>query len=159
MLAILERACAPSISFCGLTASGRTPFVLGALGRARDLRAKTLLVTCNPARRRAAAPWDVEIDFAHRGRARHRLDALKAGTATKVVLNLLSTAAMVRLGRVRGNRMIDVGVSNENLRTAAPGSWRKRLHPYEVRLPGWKPPDGTCGRVSKRPARSAAISP
>jgi N-acetylmuramic acid 6-phosphate etherase len=41
---------------------------------------------------------------------------LKAGTATKVALNILSTAAMVRLGKVKGNRMIDVGISNEKLR-------------------------------------------
>lgn len=118
-LALADRGARAGDVVCGLTASGRTPFVLGALSRARSLGAKTLLITCNPARHRSAPPWDVEIDLPTGPELITGSTRLKAGTATKVVLNLLSTAAMVRLGRVRGNRMVDLGVSNEKLRDRA----------------------------------------
>jgi len=101
---------------CGLTASGRTPFVLGALRKARELGARTLLITCNPARQRAAEPWDVEIDLPTGPEIVTGSTRLKAGTATKVALNILSTCAMVRLGKVRGNAMVDLNISNEKLR-------------------------------------------
>jgi N-acetylmuramic acid 6-phosphate etherase len=60
--------------------------------------------------------WDVEINLPTGPEIVTGSTRLKAGTATKVVLNLLSTCAMVRLGRVFGNRMVDVGISNEKLR-------------------------------------------
>jgi N-acetylmuramic acid 6-phosphate etherase len=115
-LAALERGVREGDVLCGITASGRTPFVLGALERARELGAKTILLTCNPARAKACGSWDVEIDLPTGAEIVTGSTRLKAGTATKVALNILSTAAMVRLGRVRGNRMIDVGISNEKLR-------------------------------------------
>jgi N-acetylmuramic acid 6-phosphate etherase len=115
-LAVLERGVSAGDVVCGLTASGRTPFVLGALARARELGARTLLITCNPARHRAEQPWDVEIDLPTGPEIVTGSTRLKAGTATKVTLNLLSTCAMVRLGRVRGNAMVDLGISNEKLR-------------------------------------------
>ncbi|MEQ1861770.1 MAG: N-acetylmuramic acid 6-phosphate etherase, partial [Chthoniobacteraceae bacterium] len=113
-LALLQRGVRAGDVVCGIAASGRTPFVLGALEKARELGARTLLLTCNPARARTG--WDVEIDLPTGAEIVTGSTRLKAGTATKVVLNLLSTAAMVRLGRVRGNRMINVGISNEKLR-------------------------------------------
>jgi N-acetylmuramic acid 6-phosphate etherase len=103
---------------CGIAASGRTPFVLGALRRARALGAKTILLTCNPARKRTER-WDVEIDLATGPELVTGSTRLKAGTATKVTLNILSTCAMVRLGKVRGNLMIDVKATNEKLRDRA----------------------------------------
>ena len=115
-LAALERGVRAGDVVCGITASGRTPFVLGALARARLLGARTILLTCNPARATADEKWDVEIDLPTGAEIVTGSTRLKAGTATKVALNLLSTAAMVRLGRVRGNRMIDLGISNEKLR-------------------------------------------
>jgi N-acetylmuramic acid 6-phosphate etherase len=114
--AVLERGVRAGDVVCGITASGRTPFVLGALGRARELGARTILLTCNPARAAAREKWDVEIDLPTGAEIVTGSTRLKAGTATKVALNLLSTAAMVRLGRVRGNRMVDLGISNEKLR-------------------------------------------
>jgi N-acetylmuramic acid 6-phosphate etherase len=90
--------------------------VLGALDRARKLGAKTILLTCNPARKKSAEPWDVEIDLPTGPEIVTGSTRLKAGTATKVALNILSTCAMIRLGRVRGNTMVDVGISNEKLR-------------------------------------------
>jgi N-acetylmuramic acid 6-phosphate etherase len=115
-LAIAQRGVRKGDVVCGLTASGRTPFVLGTLARAREMGAHTILITCNPKRHPSAQPWDVEIDLPTGPELVTGSTRLKAGTATKVALNLLSTAAMVRMGRVRGNRMVDVGISNEKLR-------------------------------------------
>jgi N-acetylmuramic acid 6-phosphate etherase len=115
-LAVLERGLRAGDVLCGIAASGRTPFVLGALGRAREMGTRTLLLTCNPARVRAAQPWDVEIDLQVGPEIITGSTRLKAGTATKVVLNLLSTCAMIRLGRVRGNAMVDLNISNAKLR-------------------------------------------
>ena len=114
--AMIERGVRAGDAVCGLTASGRTPFVLGALRKARELGARTLLITCNPARQRAAEPWDVEIDLPTGPEIVTGSTRLKAGTATKVALNILSTCAMVRLGKVRGNAMVDLNISNEKLR-------------------------------------------
>jgi len=114
--AVLERGVRAGDVLCGIAASGRTPFVLGALARARETGARTLLLTCNPARARAAQPWDAEIDLPVGPEIITGSTRLKAGTATKVVLNLLSTCAMIRLGRVRGNAMVDLHISNAKLR-------------------------------------------
>jgi N-acetylmuramic acid 6-phosphate etherase len=113
-LAVLQRGLKAADVVCGITASGRTPFVHGALTAARKTGSRTLLLTCNPARK--STGWDVEINLPTGPEIVTGSTRLKAGTATKVVLNLLSTCAMVRLGRVSGNRMVDVGISNEKLR-------------------------------------------
>ncbi len=114
--AVLERGVRAGDVLCGIAASGRTPFVLGALARARETGARTLLLTCNPARSRAVQPWDAEIDLPVGPEIITGSTRLKAGTATKAVLNLLSTCAMIRLGRVRGNAMVDLHISNAKLR-------------------------------------------
>jgi N-acetylmuramic acid 6-phosphate etherase len=103
---------------CGIAASGQTPFVLGALDYARDLGAGTILLTCNP-RRSIRVPVDVEIDLATGPEIVTGSTRLKAGTATKLVLNMLSTIAMVRLGRIRDNLMINVQATNDKLRARA----------------------------------------
>jgi len=113
-LAMLQRGLRSGDVVCGITASGRTPFVHGALRKARETGACTILLTCNPAR--TATGWDVEINLQTGPEIVTGSTRLKAGTATKVVLNLLSTSAMIRLGRVSGNRMVDLGISNEKLR-------------------------------------------
>ncbi len=115
-LAVLERGVRAGDVLCGIATSGRTPFVLGALAHAREQGARTILLTCNPARQRAARPWDVEIDLPVGPEIVTGSTRLKAGTATKVTLNLLSTCAMIRLGRVRGNAMVDLHISNAKLR-------------------------------------------
>ncbi len=115
-LALLDGGVRAGDAVCGITASGRAPFVLGALARARELGARTLLLTCNPARHRATQGWDVEIDLPTGPEIVTGSTRLKAGTATKAALNLFSTCAMIRLGKVRGNAMIDVRISNEKLR-------------------------------------------
>jgi len=114
--ALLERGARAGDIVCGLTASGRTPFVLGALERASALGARTMLITCNPARGRVAPLWDVEIHLPTGPEIVTGSTRLKAGTATKLALNMLSTIAMIRLGRVRGSAMVDLRISNAKLR-------------------------------------------
>jgi len=103
---------------CGIAASGQTPFVLGALDYARDLGAGTILLSCNP-QRSIRVPVEVEIDLATGPEIVTGSTRLKAGTATKLVLNMLSTIAMVRLGRVRDNLMVNVQATNDKLRARA----------------------------------------
>jgi N-acetylmuramic acid 6-phosphate etherase len=103
---------------CGIAASGQTPFVLGALDHARKLGAGTILLTCNP-RRSIRVPVGVEIDLPTGPEIVTGSTRLKAGTATKLVLNILSTIAMVRLGRVRDNLMVNVQATNDKLRARA----------------------------------------
>ena len=102
----------------GITASGRTPFVLGALTRAKSLGAKTILLSCNPAQAQDAIV-DLVIDLAVGPEILTGSTRLKAGTATKVALNIISTGAMVALGKVRGNLMIDLHASSTKLRDRA----------------------------------------
>ncbi len=116
---VVERGVRKGDVVCGIASSGRTPFVLGALQSARAAGARTILLTCNPARRASVEPWDVEIDLPTGPELITGSTRLKAGTATKVALNLLSSCAMVRLGKVRGNLMIDLNASNAKLRDRA----------------------------------------
>ena len=126
--AVADRGVRAGDVVCGIAASGRTPFVLGALAHARKAGAHTLLLTCNPARARGSEKWDVEIDLPTGPEIVTGSTRLKAGTATKLVLNLLSTAAMVRLGRVRGNAMVDLHISNEKLRDRGARLVSETLH-------------------------------
>jgi N-acetylmuramic acid 6-phosphate etherase len=118
-VAIEERGVTSGDIVCGITASGRTPFVLGALKRAKALGAQTILLSCNPSAHRADLKVDLRIDLPTGPELLTGSTRLKAGTATKVALNILSTGAMVRLGRVQGNLMIDLNASNAKLRDRA----------------------------------------
>lgn len=117
-LAVSERGVHSRDVVCGITASGRTPFVFGALAEAKRRGSKTMLLTCNPSRDRAQS-FGVEIDLSTRQELLTGSTRLKAGTATKVALNLISTGAMVLLGKVRGNSMIDLRAANTKLRDRA----------------------------------------
>jgi N-acetylmuramic acid 6-phosphate etherase len=131
-LAMRERGIKNSDVVIGITASGRTPFVLGAVACAKSLGAKTILLTCNPhcshrplaARREGPhgggySSADLVIALAVGPEILTGSTRLKAGTATKVALNIVSTGAMVALGKVRGNLMIDLHTSNAKLRDRA----------------------------------------
>jgi N-acetylmuramic acid 6-phosphate etherase len=118
-VAVEERGVTSGDIVCGITASGRTPFVLGALERAKALGAQTILLSCNPSAHRADLKVDLRIDLPTGPELLTGSTRLKAGTATKVALNILSTGAMVRLGRVQGNLMIDLNASNAKLRDRA----------------------------------------
>ncbi len=117
-LAINERGLTSTDIVCGISASGRTPFVLGALAEAKARGAQTIFLTCNPARVRLES-FDLEIDLATGPEIVTGSTRLKAGTATKIALNILSTGAMVALGKVRGNLMVDLAVSSAKLRDRA----------------------------------------
>jgi N-acetylmuramic acid 6-phosphate etherase len=157
-VAIAEREVKSGDVVFGITASGRTPFVLGALSRAHSLGAHTILITCNPASVTrvngasgskaavtgmadsgqpgsttpvtggidesgppASAPLATELSIvlAVGPEILAGSTRLKAGTATKLALNIISTAAMVLLGKVRGNLMIDLHASSTKLRDRA----------------------------------------
>ncbi len=102
---------------CGISASATTPYVLGALAEARRRKARTVLVCCNPPGPRTRvdililAPTGPELVA---GSTR-----LKAGTATKLILNALTTAAFISLGKVYRGRMVDVRPANAKLRARA----------------------------------------
>jgi N-acetylmuramic acid 6-phosphate etherase len=117
-LAIEERGVTGKDIVCGITASGRAPFVLGALAEAKKRGAQAILLTCNPERDRLPG-CDLEIDLATGPELLTGSTRLKAGTATKIALNIISTGAMIALGKVRGNLMIDLTVSNAKLRDRA----------------------------------------
>jgi len=114
-ISIIERGVSQKDLVCGITASGRTPFVLGALQQAKEIGAKTILLTCNPARNRTDS-WNVEIDLPTGPELITGSTRLKAGTATKVALNILTTCSMIQLGKTKGSWMIDLKPANEKLR-------------------------------------------
>ncbi|HET7873903.1 MAG TPA: N-acetylmuramic acid 6-phosphate etherase [Methylomirabilota bacterium] len=101
----------------GIAASGVTPFVGAALAEARRRRAATVLVTCNPNAGRRAARVVIALSVGPEALAGST--RLKAGTASKLVLNTLTTAAFARLGRVYGNRMVDLRPRSAKLRARA----------------------------------------
>jgi N-acetylmuramic acid 6-phosphate etherase len=115
-LALRERGIKNGDVVIGITASGRTPFVLGALSHAKSLGSKTILLTCNPA---ASTVADLVIALAVGPEILTGSTRLKAGTATKAALNIISTGAMVALGKVRGNLMIDLHTTSAKLRDRA----------------------------------------
>jgi N-acetylmuramic acid 6-phosphate etherase len=102
----------------GITAGGTTPYVHGALHGARQRGATTVFIACVPADQ-VPAEVDVDIRLVVGPEILAGSTRLKAGTATKMALNILSTGAMVRLGKVYGNRMVDVSVTNTKLRDRA----------------------------------------
>src|ERR1041385_117270 len=117
-LAIEERGVIGKDIVCGITASGRAPFVVGALAEAKKRGAQTILLTCNPERDRLPG-CDLEIDLATGPELLTGSTRLNAGPATKIALHIISTGAMIALGKVRGNLMIDLTVSNAKLRDRA----------------------------------------
>jgi N-acetylmuramic acid 6-phosphate etherase len=111
---LVARGFTPADSLVGIAASGRTPYVLGAVRAARKMGAVTAGISCTPDSELSRA---VEFPIAPTpgpeivaGSTR-----LKAGTATKLVLNMISTGVMIRLGYVYGNLMVNVQPSNEKL--------------------------------------------
>ena len=103
---------------CGLSTSGRTPYVLGALRKARKVGARTIAVYCNPAGI-VGPEADVAIVPVTGPEVVAGSTRMKAGTAEKMVLNMLTTATMVRMGKVSGNMMTNMQISCEKLRFRA----------------------------------------
>lgn len=113
--AIAQRQIHSSDVVVGITAGGTTPFVLGAIAAARSRGAKTVYIACVPAEQ-VTVEADVDIRLLVGPEILAGSTRLKAGTVTKMALNILSTGVMVKLGKVYGNRMVDVAVSNSKLR-------------------------------------------
>ena len=112
--ALIEAGVRPTDVVCGIAASRRTPFVVGAINYARSIGCKTIFVTSNP-----RSEFNLQVDVAIcpyvgpeviMGSTR-----MKSGTAQKLVLNMLTTASMVRLGKVYENMMIDLKMTNRKL--------------------------------------------
>ena len=100
---------------CGIAASRRTPYVIGAVEKAKELGAKTIYVTCNP---RSEMNIDVDVAICPvvgpeviMGSTR-----MKSGTAQKLVLNMITTAAMIRMGKVYKNMMVDLQMNSQKLK-------------------------------------------
>ncbi len=102
----------------GITAGGTTPYVHGALKQAKKLGATTVAMSCLPAQQ-VPMPADIDIRLLTGAEILAGSTRLKAGTVTKMALNIISTGAMVQLGKVYGNRMIDVSVTNSKLEDRA----------------------------------------
>jgi N-acetylmuramic acid 6-phosphate etherase len=99
---------------CGIAASRRTPYVVAAIGRARELGARTVYITTNP-----RAEFDLDVDVAICPEVGPEVlmgsTRMKSGTAQKLVLNMITTTAMVRLGKVYENMMVDLQLTNRKL--------------------------------------------
>jgi N-acetylmuramic acid 6-phosphate etherase len=99
----------------GITASRRTPYVLAGLLAAKAQGAKTVFMSCNP-RRMAPAEFDLAICPVVGPEVIAGSSRMKAGTAQKMILNMITTTAMIRSGRVYGNRMVDLRATSEKLK-------------------------------------------
>lgn len=113
-----ERGFSSRDALVGIAAGGTTPYVHGGLAFARSLGALTIAMACVPAEQ-VPMPCDIDIRLITGPEVLTGSTRLKAGTATKMALNILSTGVMVRLGKVYGNRMVDVAVTNSKLEDRA----------------------------------------
>lgn len=115
---LLARGFGAGDALCGIAASGRTPYVLGAVAQAKELGAVTVGLSCvaGSALERAAEFPITPVTGAEVITGSTRL---KAGTATKLVLNMITTSVMVKLGMTYGNLMVNVQPKNEKLRDRA----------------------------------------
>jgi N-acetylmuramic acid 6-phosphate etherase len=98
----------------GITAGGTTPYVHGAIESAKQRGAKTVFIACVPANQ-VDSIADIDIRLPVGPEILSGSTRLKSGTVTKMALNILSTGSMVKLGKVYGNRMVDVAVTNTKL--------------------------------------------
>ena len=113
-IALRKAGVGPEDVVCGIAASRRTPYVIGAVKYARSLGCRTLFVTCTP-RSEFRTEVDVAICPVVGPEVIMGSTRMKSGTAQKLVLNMLTTAAMVRLGKVYENMMVDLQMTNQKL--------------------------------------------
>jgi N-acetylmuramic acid 6-phosphate etherase len=113
-----ERGFTAADALVGIAAGGTTPYVLGGLTHGRQLGALAIALACVAADQ-VPMPCDIDIRLLTGPELLTGSTRLKAGTATKMALNILSTGVMVRLGKVHGNRMVDVAVTNAKLEDRA----------------------------------------
>ena len=104
----------------GITASGRTPYVLSALDYSKQINALTISISSVPDIH-STLKNDIDIRLITGPEILAGSTRLKAGTATKMALNIISTSVMIKLGKVYGNRMVDLSVTNKKLKERAIG--------------------------------------
>ena len=104
----------PDDTVVGISASGGAPYVVGALREARAAGLLTGIIACSKGSR-AGAVAEVAIEAVVGPEFVTGSTRMKSGTATKLILNMISTAVMIRLGHVRGNRMVDMQLTNAKL--------------------------------------------
>lgn len=115
---LMESGFGPGDVLVGIAASGRTPYVLGAVAKAREIGAVTCGISCTPDSE-LSRTVDFPIEPTPGPEILTGSTRLRAGTATKLVLNMISTAVMVRLGHVYGNLMVNVQPTNKKLEDRA----------------------------------------
>jgi N-acetylmuramic acid 6-phosphate etherase len=115
---LIELGFSPADALVGIAAGGTTPYVLGGLEHAGAIGALAIAMACVPSEQ-APMPCAIDIRLVTGAELLTGSTRLKAGTATKMALNIISTGVMVRLGKVYGNRMVDVAVTNSKLEDRA----------------------------------------
>ena len=101
-------------SVVGIAASGSTPYVVGACAKAREMGLLTGCITCNPGAK-VAEVVDIPMVAVVGPEFVTGSTRMKSGTAQKLILNMISTSAMIKLGHVKGNKMVDMQLSNAKL--------------------------------------------
>ena len=101
-------------SVIGITASGRTPYVVGGLEKSKEEGLLTGLLTCN-INSKASSFSDITVETIVGSEVVTGSTRMKSGTAQKLILNMISTSLMIKLGRVKGNKMVDMALSNSKL--------------------------------------------
>lgn len=123
--AAVKKRVRPEDVVVGIAASGVTPFVLSALKTAKKLGCSTILITCNKsyipclAGRQAHSIFHIRVSLEVGPEIIAGSTRMKAATATKMALNMLTTASMIRLGKVYGNRMVDLQIKSRKLKERA----------------------------------------
>lgn len=111
---IMAHGISPDDVVCGIAASRRTPYAVGAIKKARQLGAKTIFITTNP-----RSDFDLEVNVSICPEVGPEIimgsTRMKSGTAQKMILNMISTAVMIRRGKVYGNMMVDLQMTNKKL--------------------------------------------
>jgi N-acetylmuramic acid 6-phosphate etherase len=100
---------------CGIAASRRTPYVIGAINKAKELGAATIYITCNPRNQFNLKNVDVAVCADVGPEVIMGSTRMKSGTAQKLILNMITTTAMIRMGKVYDNMMIDLHITNKKL--------------------------------------------
>lgn len=111
---LLEHSITKKDFVIGIAASGTTPYVIGAIEKCKEAGIPTGCITCNPGSPLSAA-CDYPIEVVVGPEFVTGSTRMKAGTAQKLVLNMISTSLMIKLGRVKGNRMVDMQLTNNKL--------------------------------------------
>ncbi|MCY4232838.1 MAG: N-acetylmuramic acid 6-phosphate etherase [Bacteroidetes bacterium] len=113
--ALVAAGVRPTDVVCGIAASRRTPFVVGAISQAKKIGCQTLFITCNPRSNFNISDVDVAICVVVGPEVIMGSTRMKSGTAQKLVLNMITTASMIRLGKVYQNMMVDLQMTAEKL--------------------------------------------